>query len=120
MANRSDMLVLEIARERQAAVLEQANALDTKAAGLIGFAGVVLGLLFSSDLAADRWNLVFTAGAILLGASIVPFGIALFPRRFGLNPNVGVLVEKYSSRDEVLTARFAAGSIRRAVRTNLR
>lgn len=62
-------VISAIARERQLALLQQVGALDTKAATLLGLTGVVLGLVFSSDLATDHWNAVLTIGVVLLSVS---------------------------------------------------
>ncbi len=58
----SGEVIAEIARERQLAQLQQIDGLDTKAATLIGFVGVILGLIFTSDLAQRHWNHCFRPG----------------------------------------------------------
>jgi hypothetical protein len=56
-------IILDVARDKQRAVVQQANDLDAKATALLGFAGLLLGLLFSSDLATTHWNGILTMAA---------------------------------------------------------
>ncbi len=79
-------LAADIARERQTAQLTQIDGLDTKAATLLGFVGVVLALILDkSDLAA-RWQLL--VAALLLALAVLALGYVLWPRSFRVNPNL--------------------------------
>src|SRR5436309_572177 len=66
----SARVIAELAREAQRQQLHSIEALDSKAATLIGFGGVLLGLVFSSSIATRHWNLVLTIGVALLAAGI--------------------------------------------------
>ena len=50
--------IAEVSREGQLAQLQEIDGLDQKASSLIGFAGVILGLLFTSSFASQHWSLV--------------------------------------------------------------
>jgi hypothetical protein len=58
----SARVIAELAREAQRQQLHSIEALDSKAATLIGFSGVLLGLVFSASTATEHWNGVLTAG----------------------------------------------------------
>lgn len=116
MDPRSTAIILDLAREQQRAVLQQANELDAKAATLLGFAGLLLGLLFSSDVAATHWNTVFAAGAVMLGCSLIPLGITLFPRTVDANPDVGQLLVRDLERSPQELEWLVVLSLRRSVR----
>lgn len=120
MVTPSAGVILDLAREKQAAVRQTAAALDTKATALIGLAGVVLGLLFGSDTAVEHWNWVFSGGAALLGLALVPLGIALFPRGYRANPDISLLLDRYAGRPTADTEWIAAKSIERAISANTR
>lgn len=90
MDSRSTAIILDLAREQQREVVLHANDLDTKATALLGFAGLLLGLLFSSDIAATHWNALFTTGAVLLGLALLPLGATLYPAKLRVNPDLGL------------------------------
>ncbi len=92
-------------------------ALEGKAANLVGFAGIVLALLFTSDAAADSWNALLSIGAGLLAASVAPLAIALLPRRSRFNPNLTALRRLRGEGAEGLEV-GTAQSIERAIRRN--
>jgi hypothetical protein len=73
------ILIASLAREAQLQQLSTIDGLDAKGGSLIGFAGVVLGLLFTALTSTSRWNWAMTAGASLIVVSVVPLAIALFP-----------------------------------------
>jgi hypothetical protein len=113
-------IILDIAREQQRVVMQQANELDAKATGLLGFAGLLLGLLFSSDLAADHWNSFFTVGAILLGAALIPLGGTLYPRVLDSNPGLDRLMGRDTARQPTEIERLVALSLWRSIRAGSR
>src|SRR4051794_841330 len=94
----SARVIAELAREGQLAQLGEIDGLDQKAATLVGFAGVILGLLFTSGYAADHWSLALTVGAAALAASLLPLGAAVVPRDYRFDPNVAALEELYLHR----------------------
>ena len=49
-------IVCDVLRERVATQLAQVDGLDTKASALLGFAGVLLGLLFTNTDLTSHWN----------------------------------------------------------------
>jgi hypothetical protein len=111
-------IIAELARERRLAQLSEIDALDGKAANLIGFAAVVLGLLFTSGIAKDVWDTPLTVGAALLALSLVPLGFAVFPRTYRFNPNIGAFKRLAMNWDPAATHAATADSIGRAIRHN--
>jgi hypothetical protein len=109
-------LISSFARERLTRQLTTIDSLDFKAATLIGFAGVVLGLLFTSPL-TDRWNLVLSAAAVLVGLAVVPLTFAILPRRYKFNPGVPAL-SALAGHPLEETYRLTTESILRAVEHN--
>lgn len=114
----SAQLIAELARERRSSQLEEIDALDSKAAGLLGFAAIVIGLLFTSDLATDRWNEVLTVAEIFLVVSLLPFVAALWPRKYRFNPELGGLKRLAMHRDPGFTAAVTVESVERAILHN--
>jgi hypothetical protein len=49
-------VIATLAREARLQQLSSIEGLDTEAASLIGFARVVLGLLFTAPAATNHWN----------------------------------------------------------------
>ena len=92
--------IAEVSREGQLAQLQEIDGLDKKASSLIGFAGVILGLLFTSSFASQHLSLGLSIGAGLLTAAVLPRGYALLPRDYKFNPNPAALDER-PSRDRV-------------------
>jgi hypothetical protein len=80
--------IAELAREAQLQQLQGLDSLDTKSASLIGLSGVLLGLIFTSSVAIDRWSLSLSIGAGLIGVSIVFLALGLLPRTSRFNPNI--------------------------------
>jgi hypothetical protein len=115
-ASPSAELVSSFARERLTRQLATIDSLDAKAATLIGFAGVVLGLLFTSPLTA-RWSLVLSIGAVMVGLAVLPLAFAIVPRRYKWNPGIPAL-SVLADRPMDETYRFTTESILRAVEHN--
>jgi hypothetical protein len=110
--------IAELAREAQIEQLRSIEALDTKAATLIGFAGVLLGLVFSSSIATDHWNHVLTAGVAALSVGIVGLFALLLPRRYRYNPNIVALTKRYLEQPEEETLAVTIESIEQALVSN--
>jgi hypothetical protein len=109
-------VIAPLALERQTALLQQADALDSKAATLVGLIGVLLGLLFSSGFVLDRWNFVLSLGTGLLvvAAAVLAIGV-FFPRRYLLNPDVRALSKRFISRQPEDTLWAITQSVNRAL-----
>src|SRR3954447_7497741 len=85
----SARVIADLAREAQLQQLHSIEALDSKAATLIGFGGVLLGLVFSTSIATEHWNRALTVGVSLLAVGISGLLLLLFSRRYRYNPNGG-------------------------------
>jgi ABC-type Fe3+-siderophore transport system permease subunit len=102
----SARVIAELAREAQRQQLHSIEALDSKAATLIGFGGV---------LATDHWNRVLTVGVALLAAGIAGLLLLLFARRYRYNPNVLTLGANYLDQPEDQTLKATIESIEAAL-----
>ena len=71
--------------------IQAIDSLDAKAATLVGFAGLILTLLFTSSSTTAHWNMALSVGASFVTAAVIPLGLALAPRRYKLNPNIAAL-----------------------------
>lgn len=120
MTHPSAELVVDLARERQVAGLQELSALDSKAATLLGLVGVALGLIFQVDLATDHWNWVFTGGVGLLGLAVALLALTILPSRYRFDPSVGALIEYYLDEDVDETRAAVAGFINDALNANQR
>lgn len=114
----SARVIAELAREAQLQQLESIEALDSKAATLIGFAGVLLGLVFSASIATRHWNDALTVGVILLAVGIGGLLLLLFPRRYRYNPNIVALTRGYLDHPEEETLKVTIESIEQALVSN--
>jgi len=114
----SASVIAELAREAQLGQLSAIDSLDTKAATLMGFAGVFLGLLFSSETARTHWNMRFSISVGLLAAGIVVLGLAILPRHYKFNPNIAALERFYLTSSPETTQAVAVESIIRAISSN--
>jgi ABC-type tungstate transport system substrate-binding protein len=112
-------IILDLARGQQEAVVQHARDLDTKAAALLGFAGLLLGLLFSSELAVHHWNALLTAGTVLLGTALLPLGATLYPLRLRLNPDLEKLAYKDDRRAMAELESLVASSLQRSIRVGM-
>jgi hypothetical protein len=113
----SARVIAELAREAQLQQLHSIEALDTKAATLIGFGGVLLGLVFTASVATTRWNAVLTAGVASLAVGVGGLLLLLFARRYRYNPNI-VALSQYAGEPEDVTLRAATDSILSALVSN--
>ena len=109
--------IAELARHAQDSQVASIQSLDGKAATLIGFSGVVLGLVFTSS-AADRWNVALTVGVSLILAGITALTGALLPRRYKRNPNILALRARYLDSDPAMTHVAVIDSIQSALAYN--
>ncbi len=114
----SARVIAELAREAQLQQLQSIEALDSKAATLIGFAGVLLGLVFSASIATRHWNTALTVGVILLAVGIGGLLLLLFPRRYRYNPNIVALTRGYLDHPEEETLKVTIESIEQALVSN--
>jgi uncharacterized protein YbjQ (UPF0145 family) len=112
-------LMVELAREAQRTQISALESLDTKAASLIAFAGIVVGLIFSSDFVQSHWTTLLTVGTGLLVASILPLVYVLW-RKFSFDPNIGALDDLFSGSTTDATLRWVLTALRDAVDKNAR
>jgi hypothetical protein len=110
--------IAELAREAQLQQLQSLDSLDTKAASLIGLAGVLLGLIFTSSIATTRWSILLSIGAGLIGASILCLLLVLVPRSARFNPNILALAPAYMTEQVEETYRVTTASIEQALLFN--
>jgi len=110
--------IAELAREAQLRQLGSLDSLDSKAATLVGFAGVLLGLVFSSPIATDDWNLGLSFGAGVTIAAILYLTLALVPRRYKTNPNTFALAAAYMDKEPAETHEVVVESINRGIAFN--
>jgi hypothetical protein len=94
--------IAELALQKLDGQLQSIESLDGKASTLIGFSGVVLGLVFTSS-ASDNWTDGITVGIGLILAAILALGVALLPRRYKTNPNILALRNRYLDDEPDLT-----------------
>jgi hypothetical protein len=111
-------VIATLAREAQLQQLSSIDGLDTKAASLIGFAGVVLGLLFTAPASTNHWNVAMTAGAAAIVAGVVPLALALLPRSYAFNPNIEALEKGWGTAPSTEVHEVTTKSIVRALLSN--
>ena len=111
----SARVIAELAREAQSQQLHSLESLDSKAATLIGFAAVLLGLVFSASIAVDHWNAVLSVGVSLLAVGMGGLLLLLFARRYRYNPNIVALKGTYLDQPEDQTLKAAIESIENAL-----
>jgi hypothetical protein len=106
-----------VAREAQIAQLTALDSLDGKCANLIAFAGIVLGLVFSSSFATEHWTTFVSIGAGILGAGTLPLAAVLLRARPRLDPAIGPLADVFlplpASETDLQIVRSIAGAIDR-------
>jgi len=102
-----DDLIFELIKRRYDGVLQNINALDTKAASLIGFVAVVVGLIvggstfdFSKIAKSFALYIPYFASVVLLLGSIY-FGLKALKekRNFLIAPDVNILLGRYAKSD---------------------
>jgi hypothetical protein len=115
----SAQLIADLAREAQLRQLANIDSLDGKAATLVGFAGVVLGLIFTSSAATEHWNHGLSVGASVTAIAIIFLLFSLLPRRYKMNPSPIALAASYMGRKPEETAEAVVESINRAILYNI-
>jgi hypothetical protein len=110
--NDSAAIVCDVLRERVATQLTQVDGLDTKAAALLGFTGVLLSLLFANTGLTSHWNYWMTAAVVLLALSAAALAWSLWVRDWAVKPAAKDL-RKWSGRSQhdmerILAAAFEA------------
>lgn len=110
--------IAAIAREAQDAQIGSIDALDTKAGALLALDGLVLTLLFTSEVARSHWNVMLSMGAAALGASTLALLTSLAVREYQRNPNVIAFAPIYVDQPADATNRVIALSIARALAHN--
>jgi hypothetical protein len=106
-------IVCDVLRERVATQLAQVDGLDTKASALLGFAGVLLGLLFTNTDLTSHWNGWLTAAVVLVVLSAVALAASLWVRSWAVKPAATDLRLVWGGRphhdtERVLAAAFEA------------
>lgn len=114
----SEDIVAAAARTSQAAQLAELNALDGKAANLIGFVGIVLTLIYTSAFADGHWTWALTGGTAALALATLPLGFAVWPRSYRFNPSIDGLRRMFSRTEPAVTHGFIAESIERGILAN--
>lgn len=111
-------IIAQAARTSQAAQLAELNALDSKAANLIGFVGIVLTLIYTSAFADGHWTWALTTGTAALALATLPLGHAVWPRSYKFNPSLDGLLRLLADSEPTKTYGFIAESIQRSVLGN--
>jgi len=114
----SEDIIAAAARTSQAAQLAELNAVDGKAANLIGFVGIVLTLTYTSAFADSHWNGALTGGTAALALATLPLGYAVWPRSYRFNPGVDGLRRMFSKSEPTVTYGHIAESIERSMLAN--
>lgn len=110
----STELVSEVLRERTTAQLAQLDGLDSKAATALGFAGVLLGLLFANSSITESWNGWLTAAAVFLVLSTIALAASLWVRDWMLKPTESKL-RSWSAQARGETQQLLAASLEAAL-----
>ncbi len=109
-----DEFVFNLISNRNDAEFERSNILDNKASGIIGFAGIIIGLLgtlitfllekisVASPLFLyyQSYRVVLFFGIIALVGSIFFAVLAYSVKTYSIVPNTAALIEKYARDDE--------------------
>jgi hypothetical protein len=113
----SEGLIVELAREVQQAQIGAMESLDTKAANLIAFAGIVVALIFSSNFVEAHWTAVLAVGTGLLAFSVLPL-VYVLGRSFSFDPNIAALDDLFSGTELDDSLHWLRDSLRGAVDRN--
>jgi hypothetical protein len=109
-----DEFIFNLISSRNSVEFERSNTLDNKASGIIGFAGIIIGLLgtlisflleklsTSSPIFYyyQSFRLILVFGIIALAGSIFFCILAFSIRTFLIVPNTTTLIEKYAKNKE--------------------
>jgi hypothetical protein len=118
MSPNSAQLIADLAREAQLRQLNGIDSLDAKSSTLLGFAGVILGLVFTSSTATEHWSHGLSLGAASMVAAIMSLLLSLLPRKFKANPSPLALAARYMNQQPSDTAAAVVESINRAILFN--
>src|SRR4051794_14858003 len=97
-SNPSAEAIAGLAREAQQQQHQSLDSLDTRAAPLSAWAGVVLGLIFTSPVATDHWSSTLATGAGFIAAAVVVLAISVLPRNYKFNPNIAALASAFMAQ----------------------
>jgi hypothetical protein len=114
----SEALIVELAREAQQTQIGAMESLDTKAANLIAFAGILVGLIFSSNLVRTHWTWPLAVGTGFLFLSTVPLVFGVLWQSFNFDPNIASLDDLFAGADHEDTLHAVRDSLRTAVDQN--
>jgi hypothetical protein len=112
--NERDRLIFDLITNRNNAEFQRSANLDSKASNLIGFVGIIIGLIgttisFIFDKVYSNCNLflyytsfrvLLVVGVILLTIAIFCSLIAYFIRQYNIVPDTKHLIENYAKKDE--------------------
>jgi len=110
----STALVADVLRARAAAQLAQLDGLDSKASGTLGFAGVLLGLLFANSSLTESWNAWMTIGVVSLVVAAIVLAASLWVGKWQVKPTEQKL-RSWSSRSVGQTEQLLAASLEAAI-----
>ena len=129
-----DQLIFELIINRNNAEFQRSNNLDTKASHLIGFVGIIIGLLgttisFIYDkiytdpkvlIYYQSYRLMLLIGIILLALSILSSLFAYFIKQYEIVPETHHLIEEYAKKDRDLLSilRIVAGEMSETIKKN--
>lgn len=102
-------LVSDVLRERTTAQLAQVDGLDSKAASALGFAGVLLGLMFANSSIDAEWNAWMTVAVVLLVLSAFSLSCSVWVRDWMSSPSDADLRSWQGKARGVTEAILAAG-----------
>jgi len=129
-----DRLLFDLLSNRNTAEFERSNILDSKASSMIGFAGIIIGLLatlisfifdqlsLNSKLFAyySSYRVILLAGIIVLALSIISSLFAYFVKPYEIVPENNHLIEEYAKKDRDICTilRITAQGISDAINKN--
>ena len=113
-------VVLPLAREQLAAQYENQEALTTRAAQLLGFSGVVLGLTANSSFLQSHWHVASTWGVVLLVVAAVCSLAGLFVRSYNRAGDAAKMEKTLLAKPAVYAQRVVLRATVKAVEHNKR
>lgn len=113
----SATIVYDVLRERVATQLAQIDALDTKASALLGFVGVLLGLLFTNSDITAHWNGWLTTAVVLLVLGAVALATSLWVRAWQVRPAAADL-RSWVAKPQLETEQLLAAAFEKALGHN--
>lgn len=113
----STALVAEVMRERAATQLAQVDGLDSTASSALGFAGLLLGLLFANSSITDHWNASMTVAVVLLVLSTGSLAWSLWVQDWLIKPSEE-RQRSWSGQSLGATEQQLAAALEEAIRAN--